>query len=494
MKKRKLLIRIVTLLLAMCMTAIAFVGCKRKKGEVTEESNTTTSTGSEGYELPQADLNGFVFNILCRETDLFQKEVWSVDTVGEQISTAIFNRNSLIEERLNCLIGMNPVSESPESTLTNTFNRSVMAGDTDTHLALGHMHHAGQESLQGTMYNWYDIPNIDFENPWWHHSLIDAMTYNRKMYVAASDFCISSVDFTWTMIFNTEMAANNQVDVYSMVKDGTWTLENFNRVVKESYVSNGSGDVDIENDTFGFVTHYDSAVVNWMFSLEIPVSRFTTDGKYELLLNSDRMINATERIYNLLFNGNGTLYVNPETLTALGGGSHDRIVTSKFGAGQALFAAVRIFALDNLRNNDIDYGIVPYPKYDEEQQNYYSHVDGRASLMFVPMNLPTETLENVGTLIEALSYVTYRDVMPEIESVCLLGRYSRDSVAYQMLQQTLAGRSYAFSFVYNTASDGRPYWIMSKLMRGHSSNFSSTWRSVEGVLKRDFDGILEKLK
>ena len=496
-------LRVLAIVLLFATLSILFVGCKKNNANGNQESsasagpnNSVSTNEGEAYVMPSVDLNGFVFSVLCRETELLKREVIpSSEMSGEQISEATFNRNLLIEERFNCIIGTNAVSESPESTLTNTFNRGVLSGDTDTHLALGHMHYAGKESLNGTMYNWYDVPGINFNYPWWHHSMIDAITYKNKMYMTASDFCTSSVYFTWIMIFNTQLAENHSIDVYSMVENGTWTLENFQKIVRDSYEGGGTNDIDITKDTFGFVTHDNTAITNWMFALDIPVSRFNANGEYELLLNSDRMINACEEIYKLLFeSNNGTLYFNSHNLNTYGMGSHDEAVTKKFGTGQAFFTACRILALENLRDNDLYYGIIPFPKYDEEQAAYHSHVDGRASLMFIPNNLDATTLEKVGMLVEALSYQTYTSVMPEIEDVALLGRYSPDQIAYQMLQDTLAGRSYAFTYVYNEISSAKPYWILTNLMKNDSSSFASEWASAEGVLKRDFREILNDLE
>ena len=113
-------------------------------------------------------------------------------------------------------------------------------------------------------------------------------------------------------------------------------------------------------------------------------------------------------------------------------------------------------------------------------------------MMFIPYNLPDSIEEKVSAIVEVLSFYSYRDVMPVIENVALLGRYSTDSQAYQMLQKTLAGRTYAFAYLHRD-NTGKLYWMLSDMMAEDNYNFVSEWKKKERSAQRSVDALIEKL-
>jgi hypothetical protein len=80
--------------------------------------------------------------------------------------------------------------------------------------------------------------------------------------------------------------------------------------------------------------------------------------------------------------------------------------------------------------------------------------------------------------------------MPVIQKAALLGRYSEDSQAYQMLQDTLAGRSYAFA--YFTSGAGGAYWLIQKMMADGSNNLNDYWKPKARVAEREIKTMVSK--
>jgi hypothetical protein len=70
-----------------------------------------------------------------------------------------------------------------------------------------------------------------------------------------------------------------------------------------------------------------------------------------------------------------------------------------FNDGRALFSAGNTFSY---RSSDFDSGILPYPKYDEKQENYYTLADNYYSMMFsIPSVCPDPNFS--GFMLEVLS-------------------------------------------------------------------------------------------
>ena len=509
------ILKIVALVLVLATFASFAVACNKtddpddtgKTPSDSENKDTGSGSGSEtggGDEVPPVEvedglpemlMDGYEFVILCRENVMFFQEATAEDGTGDQISQAIYDRNYYVENEYDCIISAVGVTEAPESTLTATWNKSVSSGESIYKLGLGHMMYTGSEALNGTMLDLKSLPYIDMDQPYWHKSMQEAIEVNNKVYFTASDFCTSSIYYTWHMVFNMDDCVERDIDIYGMVDDGTWTIGNLWEIVSKCYVDDGDGTVEFEEDYFGFVTHENTAISNWTFALEIPVTTNPSAGDISILFGSDRSIKAAELIYDLLFESNNgaVIYKGTEVGATFDPENVDMKITTKFGNGEALIVATKIFALENLRTSDVKYGIVPYPKFDEEQKNYYSHVDGRASLLFVPYTLPEYEEEFVGLLLEALSAATTEYINPVIQKAALLGRYSEDSKAYQMLQDTLNGRTYAFAYVYDQASSTKPYWQYQRMMASRTDAFMDTWKAKARVAERDFKELAKKL-
>lgn len=63
---------------------------------------------------------------------------------------------------------------------------------------------------------------------------------------------------------------------------------------------------------------------------------------------------------------------------------------SFFSTDHALFCAGNAYLTSEFRNMESDYGILPYPKYNEAQEQYYSTVDCLASIFAIPATYRTD--------------------------------------------------------------------------------------------------------
>jgi hypothetical protein len=513
---KKTILRIIAFALVLAMLASFAVACNKDTGnsgnDDQQSSGGNTDEGGDkpddpngGGEvitdddpvkvldgLPDQDMQGYEFTVLCRENTVFLREATADSDTGDQVDQAVYDRNFYVEDRYNCFLMTAPVTESPESTLTSTYNKSVSVGENAYQLALGHMMYTASECLNGTMLNLKLLPSIDLTKDYWHQSMNDAATINNKIFFTASDYCTSSTYYTYVMTFNMDACEERGIDVYGMVNDGTWTIDALWEIASKSYEDDGDNVVEFEDDKFGFITHNNTAIVNWMFALDVPVTSHPTAGDVEIYYGNDHSIKAGEKVYDLLYeSNNGSFILREDEIQETYSPEHpDMKITSKFGSGDSLFVATKIFALENLRTSEIKYGIVPYPKFDEEQEKYYSHVDGRASFLFVPYTLPESEYGYVGAIVETLSAATAHYVMPVIQKAALLGRYSEDSQAYQMLQDTLAGRSYAFA--YFTSGAGGAYWLIQKMMADGSNNLNDYWKPKARVAEREIKTMVSK--
>ncbi len=436
-----------------------------------------------------ANYNGYEFRIQSRDADHHYKELSAEASNGETINDAVYKRNTTVEDRLNIKIVPIYESEAPEDNPPKIIRQNVMAGNDYCDIALVHAIQAGIIAADGLLTNWYDIPYVDFSKPWWNKSVADELTISGKLYLANGDLCLSAIDYAWAMVYNKEIAQNHDIDdLYQVVNDGKWTIDYMDRLIGEmSSDLNGDGSYD-DQDLYGFVTHDNSAIVNWMFALDQKVTTMDKDGIPQLTLNNDHMVSIVEKVDALLHDGHQTFIVT-DKYTSENSTTHDHAVASLFAHGQSLFAALRIYVIDELRAMETNFGIIPFPKYDEAQEGYYTHVDGHAPLICIPKNPVNETTpERLGVILEALNAESYRICVPAVYDIVLTEKFSRDEMSVHMLDLILDGRTTNFGYVYES---GNMQWSLTLLMKANKTDFASYYKQNEKTALRGYKKIIE---
>jgi hypothetical protein len=102
-----------------------------------------------------------------------------------------------------------------------------------------------------------------------------------------------------------------------------------------------------------------------------------------------------------------------------------------FSEGNALFLPGFLYTSENLRDMKEDYGIIPFPKFDESQEEYLSSVHDIATLMCLPTTCTK--IDAVCATLEAMAYYSYYEVTPIYYETALKTKYTRDDLSSQII-------------------------------------------------------------
>ena len=129
-------------------------------------------------------------------------------------------------------------------------------------------------------------------------------------------------------------------------------------------------------------------------------------------------------------------------------------------SGRCLFAQCTTKSLDNLRDCEVEYGIVPYPKWDEAQERY----NGYDISSFISIPSAVADPEMCGQTLEMLNFYSREIVLPTYYDISLNSKSVRDEESIQMLDLIFndiycdAGRTYfgldnsnMFNLVYSVS-------------------------------------------
>jgi hypothetical protein len=148
-----------------------------------------------------------------------------------------------------------------------------------------------------------------------------------------------------------------------------------------------------------------------------------------------------------------------------------------FGEGRAVYIPVDLgAAVVNFLNYDIEYGIVPYPKLDESQDQYYA---GYTDRYFVIPNTCSDPAY-VGTILESMSAEGYRQVTPAYFEVALKNRYTKDQTSKEMVDLIKQSMILDFAYVYGADKwwSRSLYHLLSGKDKDASKDYASYYQSM----------------
>ncbi len=431
--------------------------------------------------LPEGlDFGGAHLRSMVNDTNdnVMSNDIYIDSASGEVVDDALYNRRVYVEELLNVVIDPSEIMEY--TAASSAIRKSVNAGDDAYDLYLEHMIQAGIDTLEGLFRNWYDIPHMDFTNPWYPQDSIKSITMDGTMYLLLSDIMLSSFHNTYCYYFNRDIAADYDIpDVYEIVRSGAWTLDKVAELSKGVYKDvNGDGKQDA-GDQYGYATSIDSNVVTYFWAFDVPLVDVSS-GKPELVANNERAVNTVSMLDNFFFKNENTFIADVWT---------DFI--EMFASEQVLFIPRCIGETQTYFREMENYGILPFPKYDETQDSYYTMLDGCSPLIAVPKT--AENIEMIGAVMEAMGEYSYKYVVPAYYDITLKVKGTRDENSIEMLDLTFAGRVVDFAFVYDNWK-GYAFALPNILKKNGSQEFASYYQKNEKKAASHFEKVYEQFQ
>ena len=437
--------RILALICAILMLVPSFAACADTNGEevVTTEPAQTEATPDE--TVPEVDLNldaeGFWKDDLPEEIDYKGEkvtilywddverpefEITEAEADGDMIKEAIYRRNIATEDRLGVTfewIGT-PGDGGDLANFTN-YVRNAYSGGTYYDIIGAYSRTAGSLLTNGLIQDVNKIEDsyINLDQPWWPKSMVDTCTIADSLFFVSGDISTNVLHFMYAVYYNMDMLKKLQLeDPVALVDSHKWTIDKMIEYTSELYLDLDQDGSVSDHDQYGFTStyfHLDAFYTGSDMMCLVP----GTDTK--LAISEEYFGQKTIDLVDKLgaWFASGDAYVNPH------GGSRSYSLT--FNEGNCLFRLDRAYVADNiyhngaLRNVEWEYGILPVPLYDENQDNYITVVGNPFSLWCVMQNAKDPQMSSA--VIECMASEAYRKTSPMIFENNMKYRYTPDS-------------------------------------------------------------------
>ena len=461
----------------------------QKNEEVQNDEIETTEAGRESVPdevPPDLKFGGRTFTILSREEFMFGYEMGVEGENGDIVNDAIYKRNKSAEGRFDITVDVIKIPGiwGKEASFNNTVKNSVKAGDNPYDLVAGYAYFITPLATEGIFLNWKKVPYAGGSSgPWWSSDLLDKTTIDGKLYFITGDLSLSFTSNLTCLFFNKRIQGEYAVeDLYQLVFDGKWTYAKMFEVCKNVYKdTNGDGKKD-EGDIFGAALAHGNTCEAVFFSQNQPISQKGEDGYPYLVLNAPKTVKIVENMMELFFENDG-IYSFPETTEY-----PERTI---FKNGQSLIMNGYINTAEEFRDMADDFGVLPYPKFDEAQENYASHSQDAYS--FFSVLSTCADYDFVGAVTEFLAAESYRYVTPTYFETALKIKYSRDDATSQVLDILTDAVHFDFAFV-NSNSMNNIAHIFRDLTGKKSKDFVSLYEKNEPKYQKALDKLIDAYK
>lgn len=233
--------------------------------------------------------------------------------------------------------------------------------------------------------------------------------------------------------------------IIDTVKDGTWTIDKFNTyALTVAYDLNGNGETDDE-DRFGVGLDSPYGFVALLTGCDVSIIT-NNNGTHELTVNSEHTIDAIDKVLECLAN-RSVAFPNTDWSGKV---TYDfnRVSGKTFKEGRLLFMTSFPHSLKAFSANCVDeYGILPFPKYDEKQENYYAYGDVFFMLFGIPITC--QDPNSAGFMLEALSYESTDTVLEAYYEITCKTKYTYDPDSAEMLDLIFDGLRLEPAVMYN---------------------------------------------
>ena len=366
-----LLVLVALLTLAACGERERPMGDETTPAGNNSDNGNNGSNGSQQTEEPSllpepVDLENYDFIVNVRSTETGNggfpcEDFWVETASSDRLENAVFKRNERIEEDFN----VNIVQELSQEDQRTQIRNALFAGDAYESaivLASDALTLASESLLEDLSIQ----ENLHLDRPYWDANSVEQLSLGGNLYFVSGDSNTNTLDNAVVTMFNKTLLQQypDFESPYDMVDNGTWTMENMMEMANAATVDLNSDGAITDEDQVGYFS-YAASGVYYYYAAGMRVSTNDATGYPTITANASGAIDLVDYLFSIL---------NPaQNNRTVQGGSVVR--KTMFETNRVLFTDMLLWDVRvSFRPQDLDYGLVPPPKYSETQESYYSMV------------------------------------------------------------------------------------------------------------------------
>ena len=354
-------------MMAIALSLSAFVACgtdgevETKDGLGTTEARTEeVTTEAIPEHNSKKDYGTEIYLSILKDVNPLSY-YWVEESENDAMSEAVFARQEKVREYLGVeIFGSDAGSHT---TYVAPFKTAVKNKDGSVDTLLTHVC-TGISGLIGESYlrDLNKLEGLNLDADYWNADFMESIAIGDKIFLGFSDY---NILYTHVVAFNKDMLDKYDdaldASLYDMVRNYTWTLDEMISLANLVYID-ATSDGKTSDDTFGLTGTQWVPWMGFLQSSNIQLVDKNEKGDYVVSLmndvNKQRTSGLVDKLTALVVSDCSYLdyYTSaPNTVP----------ITS----GRVLLNLASTYGIVNFLEYDLNFGVVPYPMYDEEQKD-----------------------------------------------------------------------------------------------------------------------------
>ena len=490
MKKQALWVRLLVLALALAMMVSVFAACTDEEddGSVDDQTDTEgTDDGTQPVVFVEDDLEnlnfGTTLTILVDGSYGAQVAPSEEVAAGNLVRAVIYKRNETVEARLGVEIewiwskgggGANATIQEVEAACKTEPYDAICVYNLTPYKLAG----------KGLCANLYDEDNyLDLTAPWWPSDLLNEIMINDTLYAITESNDYGLLRNMMAMFFNADMLETRGMESpYDLVENNQWTIDKLAEMIKDTYSDENGNGLRDKDDIYGFVNATASKRDAWFYALGNRVSE-TRDGEPIYLIDSDNIQTYIEKMLD--FYTDDTMLYDHEKY----GGRGQNLM---FLNEKAYFYSTGIFTTEQIKDREatFEYGVVPMPKMNSDQDRYYTHLSNTYDTWCVSFNAKDQDV--ISAVLECMASEAYRQIGPIYYDTYVKLRYASNEKLAPMYDLVRDSVTFDLNFLHSgTYPSGKsPTSLIKSCITDPDSN---KWGSIYAANKDIWDSSFQSI-
>ncbi len=480
---KNLLLKLVSMLLVTVMVGVMIVAC-----DGTGAGGTSTSGAkTDNLDLPQLNFKGntvtFLYGIEDGDPLLAPMSVESIN--NDPLNDAIFNREYRVNDRLGVKLKFIQDADATEKArlaVDSVLDEYQIVGAPYSEIII-----YGKDGYYNNFLDKELNPYVDLTEPYWSQLFTDAATMYGQCYFATGSLSLTYTKSITSMFYNKDMVKNAGVEnLYKVINDGDWTYDYMLNLIKGSYID-VTGNGKTNDDVYGLVMD-DARIVDAFWSaFDISCMSRDSDGNPVFGFDNGKMEAVIAAVRSMQKENRDIFCI--DSVKAEESGEEGTTKLEKFSRDEAMFTISYIYVTEQkvMRDMKSTYGIIPLPKWDDAQDDYYSFNNA-----FAAYGIPTTVakVDMATAVLEALAGYSYDSVAPTYYDRVLNGQYTRDLESSAMLDLMVANVKMDFGWIYDTDMKKIAQESFRYLIRSGDTTFGRFWAQNKKLYGKAFDNLI----
>lgn len=478
---KKAFLKILALCLTLIMLLSMLVACG-EKGDTKDTDEEEIKGTAENPNLPAKDYGGYEFTFITNEGSAYNtRYLVSKGEEGQVLDSSIGRRNAILEEKYNIKICQLKVSD-----ILTTVRTQVMGGACEFDAILASCKNLSTMAQENLLLNLLDIKTFNWDKSYWDSNSKEQLIIGNKLFFTNCAMNIHDIGFC--VFFNKKLVEDFQLpDPYELMKNNQWTLDNWTNMVTSVSVDVNQDGYMTEVDKYGTLSeHHNPRMFLYASGIRATTNDETGYPQLTLMKDGDKTVTLYEKLKQVFSDASHTYCIDCSTpqFDSSHYGSKWTYLRFLFTQDLYLFHYTNVSAIGEFADMESEFGVLPFPKYDEHQDGYKTLYPANNNLFALP-NIQ-EDLDRTVAIIEDMNYISSFTVLPTWFETILTRRYARDDESEASLYLLRDNCVYDIGLYYNFGDIRKSLLDVDPRTSNISRNYARLERAIKAKIKSTY--------